>query len=123
MDANTDSHELYENARNRVQQKKRLYYHFILFLVGSVFFIILNKIFKIGESFIENWFVWAILIWFFILIIHAINVYFVNRFLGKEWQRKQTEKLVKKQEKKIAQLERKVAKHTTPTKSDEEISN
>ena len=43
MSQNIEQHELYENARYRIKQKKRLYFHFIVFLVGSVFLIILNK--------------------------------------------------------------------------------
>ena len=38
-----EQHELYENARKRINQKKRLYQHFVVFLIGSVFLIILNK--------------------------------------------------------------------------------
>ncbi len=121
MSSNLEQHELYENARKRVQQKKRLYYHFVLFLIGSVFLIILNKIFKLGENYIENWFVWAITFWFILLCIHFINVFFVNRFLGKEWQRKQTEKLVAKQEKKIEQLTKKIEKKLPLPTSDDEI--
>jgi len=120
VEAKLEQHELYENARTRVQQKKRLYYHFVLFLIGSVFLIVLNKFLKLGENYIENWFVWAIAIWFFLLVIHFINVFFVNRFLGKEWQRQQTEKLVAKQEKKIAQLSKKIEKNPLPN-TDEEI--
>jgi len=104
-----EQHELYENARKRMQQKKRLYTHFVLFLVGSVFLIALNKVLKVGESFIENWFVWAITLWLFVLILHFINVFFTNRFMGKEWERKQTEKLITKQELKIAKLEKEIA--------------
>jgi len=121
MSSNLEQHELYENARKRVQQKKRLYYHFVLFLIGSVFLIVLNKIFKLGENYIENWFVWVVTIWFVLLCIHFINVFFVNRFLGKEWQRKQTEKLVEKQEKKIKQLSRKIEKKLPLPTSDDEI--
>ena len=106
----TDQHELYENARARVKQKKQLYYHFVIFLIGSVFLIILNKILKIGENFIENWFVWAVLLWLFLLVLHFINVYVTNRFVGKEWERKQTEKLVLKQEQKISKLEKEIIK-------------
>jgi len=102
-----EQHELYENARNRIKQKKRLYYHFIVFLVGSVFLIVLNKFLNIWEQF--NWFVWAILIWFFLFILHVINVYVTNKFMNKEWERKQTEKLVLKQELKIAKLEKAIA--------------
>ena len=121
MSSNLEQHELYENARKRVQQKKRLYYHFVLFLIGSVFLIVLNKIFKLGENYIENWFIWAIAFWFILLCIHFINVFIVNRFLGKEWQRKQTEKLVAKQEKKIEQLTKKVEKKLPLPTSDDEI--
>ena len=107
---NNEQHEFYENARNRVKQKKRLYYHFVIFLIGSVFLIALNKILKVGDDIIQDWFVWAILIWFFFWVIHLVNVFVVNRFMGKDWQRKQIDKLVAKQELKVAQLEKKHAK-------------
>jgi hypothetical protein len=109
MDAIKEQHELYENARNRTIQKKRLYYHFIVFVVGAVFLILLNKILKIGETVIENWFVWAITLWFFFFVLHFINVFVTNRFMGKEWERIQTEKLIQKQELRIAQLEKEMA--------------
>jgi len=100
--------ELYENARKRVNQKKRLYYHFILFLIGSVFLIILNKLLLIGEQY--DWFVWAIIVWLFLFILHFINVFITHKFMGKEWHNIQTEKLVLKQEVKIAQLEKEITK-------------
>jgi len=102
--------ELYENARKRVNQKKRLYYHFILFLIGAVFLIIINKLLHIGEQY--DWFVWAIIIWLFLFILHFINVFITHKFMGKEWLRKQTEKLVLQQEVKIAQLEKEIAKES-----------
>ncbi|MFK5958002.1 MAG: 2TM domain-containing protein [Lutibacter sp.] len=100
-----EQHELYENARNRIKQKKQLYFHFVLFLIGSVFLIILNKLLKVGENYIENWFVWVVIVWLFILILHFVNVFITHRFMGKDWERKQTEKLVIKQKLKIAKLE------------------
>ncbi len=103
-----EQHELYENARNHVQQKKRLYIHFIVFLVVSVFLIALNKIFNIDEKLFTNWFIWPITLWCFFLVLHFINVFFTNRFMGKEWERKQTDKLVLKQELKIAKLEKEI---------------
>lgn len=105
-----EQHEIYENARSRIKQKKRLYFHFILFLVGSVFLIVINKLLNIGEQY--DWFVWAIVVWFFFLVLHYINVFVTNRFMGKEWERKQTEKLVLKQELKIAKLEKEVTQKT-----------
>lgn len=105
-----EQHELYENARYRVKQKKRLFFHLIVFLVGSVFLIILNKIFKVGENYVEDWFVWAILLWFFLFILHVINVFITKKFMDRNWERAQIDKLVKKQELKIAELEKQVAK-------------
>lgn len=113
-----EQHELYENARYRVKQKKRLYFHFVLFLVGSVFLIVLNKIFNVGENFIENWFVWAILLWLFLLILHTINVFITKKFMDRNWERLQIEKLVKKQALKIAELEKVLEKeHETNIKN------
>lgn len=103
-----EQHELYENARNRIKQKKRLYYHFIVFIIGSVFLIVLNKFLNVWEQY--DWFVWAIFIWLFLFILHFINVYVTNRFMNTEWERKQTEKLVLKQEAKIAKLEKEVVR-------------
>ncbi|MBP8792129.1 MAG: 2TM domain-containing protein [Lutibacter sp.] len=108
-----EQHELYENARYRIKQKKRLYFHFILYLVGSVFLIILNKIFNVGETILVDWFQWAILLWTFLLILHFINVFITKRFMDRNWERIQIDKLVKKQEVKIAQLEKELEKNTT----------
>ena len=104
MDAIKEQHELYENARNRTIQKKRLYYHFIVFIVGAIFLILLNKILKVGETVVENWFVWAITLWLFFFVLHFINVFVTHRFMGKEWERIQTEKLIQKQELRIAKF-------------------
>lgn len=103
-----EQHELYENARNRIKQKKGLYLHFVIFLVGSVFLIVLNKILKVGETLIEDWFVWAILLWLFFLVLHAINVFVTKRFMGKDWERAQSDKLVLKQELRIAKLKKEI---------------
>jgi phosphotransferase system glucose/maltose/N-acetylglucosamine-specific IIC component len=104
-----EQHELYENARQRVRQKKRLYYHFVVFLVGSILFFALNKLFKIGENSFENWYLWAILLWFVFLILHVVDVFITKKFMGKEWERRQTEILVQKQEQRIEKLTKKLA--------------
>ncbi|MDG3582397.1 2TM domain-containing protein [Galbibacter pacificus] len=103
-----DQHELIENAQSRIRQKRRLYYHFVFFLFGSVFMIIINKVLKYGDQY--NWFVWGITFWVFILLIHFINVFVTNKFLGKEWEREQREKLIAKQKNRIAKLQQEVEK-------------
>ncbi|SKB75407.1 2TM domain-containing protein [Salegentibacter holothuriorum] len=108
-----EQRELYENARKRTLQKKRLFQHFIIFLIGAVFFIVLNVVIGYQEHFMPlgyNWFVWAILIWAFILLAHIFNVFITNKFLGKEWQDKQMTKLVQKQKEKIAKMQTQVEK-------------
>ena len=104
----TPDHELYEKARKRTKQKKRLYFHFILFLIGSIFFVLLNKVIKFHPE--MDWYVWAILAWLFFLLLHFNNVFIMNRFFGKEWERLQTENLIQKHKEKLNKLEVKLEK-------------
>lgn len=103
-----EQHELIEKAQDRIRQKKRLYQHFVLFLVGSVFLILLNKALKVGAG--SDWFVWAITAWAFLFCVHFFNVFIGNRFLDKEWERKQREKLIALQKRKIEELRTQVEK-------------
>lgn len=105
--------ELITYAQQRIKQKKRLYIHFILFLIGSVVLIILNTVLGIGEQvtfFGKEWFVYAILIWLFFLVYHVINVYITHKFMGKEWEKRQLDTLVTKQKSRIEELKSKVEK-------------
>lgn len=102
----TDQHELLEHAQERVKVKKRLYNHFIIFLIGSVFLVLINKILKYGEAY--DWFIWAITFWAFLFVIHAVNVLFSRKFMGLEWERKQREKLVEKQKRRIAEIQKEI---------------
>ena len=112
-----EQHEVYEKARKRVQQKKRLYYHFVIFLIGSVFLIVLNTFFKVGEQFGE-WFKYAVAIWFFVWLIHFVNVFITNRFFGKDWELSETEKLIAKHQKKLDKLETNLIKKGLITPED-----
>jgi dihydrofolate reductase len=105
--------ELITNAQKRIKQKKGLYLHFIVFLIGSVVLIILNTVLGIGEEltfFGKEWFVYAILIWLSFLVYHVINVYITHKFMGKEWEKRQLDILVTKQKTRIAELKSKVEK-------------
>ena len=102
MDIN--QHELYEYARLRLKQKKRLYFHFVLFVLGSIFFIAANKLMNLLPE--TNWAVWAIIIWLFIFILHFIRVFVTDSFMNKKWEREQIDKLMAKQERRIEQLQK-----------------
>lgn len=105
--------ELYENAHQRVKQKKRLMTHLVFFIAGSVIFIVLNIMVGYQSDFKPlgmDWFVTAILIWLFFFLVHAINVFMVNKLMGKEWEEKQMNRLVEKQLERLRKLQQKVDK-------------
>jgi hypothetical protein len=101
-----EQHEQLEYAHKRIKQKKNLYVHFVLFLIGSVFLILINKILKYGEEY--NWFIWAITFWAFLFVVHVVNVYFTQKFMGIDWERAQREKLIAKQRQRIKELQNEI---------------
>ena len=111
------NYELYENARKRIRQKRHLFVHFVLFFVGSIFLIVLEKLLKVGINY-PNWSYWIILVWAFLFILHFINVFITKRFMNKQWEREEIEKLVEKQKRKIEQLQKKVEQQDAPEGSD-----
>jgi len=97
-----DQHKLYEYARRRLRQKKVLYFHFVLLVIGSLFMFVANVLLHYGEP--KTWYIWAITIWIFIFILHFIKVYITDRFMNKDWEREQIERLMNKQKIRIAEL-------------------
>lgn len=121
----SEQREQFEYARQRIKQKKNLFRHFITFLAGSVLLIIINPILHYGDDFFfPGWFIWAILLWTFIFLVHALNVFVINTFMGREWEDRQLEKLKIKQAEKIAELQKKVDKDLPlPTGSTDSYTN
>ena len=102
-----DQLELIENAQKRIRQKKRLYIHFVIFLIGAVFLILANTVLGIGKDFKIagiDWFVYAILAWLFLFAYHFFNVFITNKFMGKDWEKQQLDKLVNQQQQRIDNL-------------------
>ncbi|WP_417854386.1 dihydrofolate reductase [Xanthomarina gelatinilytica] len=105
--------ELIETAQKRIKQKKRLYAHFVVFLIGAVFLIVANLVLNIGKdvTFLGiDWFVFAILAWLFLFVYHLFNVFVTSKMLSKKWEEKQLNKLVEKQKERISQLQQQVEK-------------
>lgn len=108
-----EQHELLEQAQRRIRQKKRLFRHFVIFLIGSVFLVVVNKILKYGEN--HDWYLWAITLWAFLFAIHLAQVFVIDPFMGKEWERAQRERLLEKQQKRIRKIEQEIeAAHPLP---------
>jgi len=108
--------ELIQNAQRRVRQKKRLFAHFIMFLIGSLFIVLANLALGIGKDityFGYDWYVSVLFIWAFIMLYHTINVFVTNRFMGKAWEQKQLDKLVALQQQRIEKLKQKFIKEKT----------
>lgn len=102
----TSQHEQYEYARRRIRQKKRLYFHFVLLSLGSIFLFVVNKLLHFGEP--NNWYLWAITIWIFLFVLHFIKVFITDSFMNKNWERTQIDKLMAQQKRKIEQLAKNV---------------
>lgn len=115
-----EQRELIEKAQARAKQKRRLYQHFILFLIGAAILIVMNMIFEIGQDIRPlglDWFVWVLIFWGLFLFLHIFNVFVTNKFLGKEWEDRQVDRLVEKQRERIDKLEKKVEReHPLPEK-------
>ena len=101
-----EQRELYENARKRAKQKKRLFSHFVIFLIGSIFLILANKVLKYGETY--DWSIWIVLGWAFLLILHLVNVFVTHKFMGQNWEREQRERLVKLQKERIGEIQKEI---------------
>lgn len=105
----SDDREQYEYARSRIKKKKSLMRHFIFFLAGAILFLIMDLALGFGKvSLPNNWSSYLILFWFFILLVHALNVFLLNSFMDKEWENRQIEKLKSKQMERILTLQKKV---------------
>ncbi len=109
----SESREQYDYARRRIAQKKKLMRHFVAFLAGSVLIIILSQVVIKNESLPSDWWVYAILVWVFIFLIHVFNVFITNKFMGKEWEDRQLEKLKSKQEARVAELKKQAMQEVT----------
>ena len=104
-------HEQYEYARRRLKQKKRLYFHFVVFVLGSLLLFLGHNF--LNSNVVSDWYLWIITFWLFLFILHFIRIFITNRFMNKDWEREQIDRLVALQQKKIDQLKTQV--------SDEEL--
>lgn len=100
-------------AQKRINQKKRLYTHFLIFLFGATLLIILDVVLDIDQNkkiFGLDWFVITTIGWFLLLIYHFITVFVTHKFMGKQWEQKQLEKLVSKQHERINEMKEQLMK-------------
>ena len=97
-----NQHELYEYARNRIKQKKRLFIHLIVLVIGSFFLFTANHLLNFHNE--TNWWIWVVAVWSCIFIFHVIKVLVTDSFMNKNWERAEVDRLMMKQTKKMEQL-------------------
>lgn len=105
--------ELIKNAQARIAQKKRLYYHTIIFIILGLFAIIFNVGLGFASEFTLAGFPWSVVViftWAILLFWHILNVYIFNRFMGRAWEQQQLQKLVGQQQARIEKLKSKLEK-------------
>jgi hypothetical protein len=104
-------HEQYEYARRRINQKKRLYFHFVVFILGSLLLFISHNI--LDSALVTQWYLWIITAWLFLFILHFIKIFITDRFMNKDWEREQIDRLVILQQRKIEQLQSNIVNDET----------
>ena len=107
---------LIKYAEKRIKQKKRVYVHFVVFLIGAVFLILANTVLGIGKDFTiagQPWFVLAIILWLTLFIYHFVTIFITHSFMGKDWEDQQRDALVAKQQQRIEKLKAKFLKEET----------
>ena len=112
-DINEDQIALIEYAQSRIKSKKRLFFHFSLMVVGIISLLTSNLVFEFKKEIVlfdYPWSYWICSIWFILFLFHFFNVYVTNKFMGKEWEKKQMKRLVDKQQIKIAEIKTELEK-------------
>ncbi|WP_452231578.1 dihydrofolate reductase [Lacinutrix sp. MEBiC02595] len=113
--------QLIQNAQRRIKQKKRFYSHAIVFAIFGLILYTFNVGLQLADEFTLATLPWSVVIiavWFALLFWHFLNVFLFQTFMGKEWEEKQLEKLVSKQQARIEKLKinlKKEAPHIAKT--------
>ena len=103
-----EQYQLFKTAETYLKRKRRLYIHFGVFALGSVFFFVANKLLNFAPQY--DWYLWLSFVWLFFWGCHAMDVFVFHPFLGKEWQQKQRQKLIEIQQQKIIQMQAAIEK-------------
>mgnify|MGYP002661026807 FL=1 len=84
-----------------------LRFHFVVFVLGSLTLFLGHNF--LNSTLITEWYLWIITVWLFLFILHFIKVFITDRFMNKDWEREQIDRLVTLQKKKIEQLQAQIA--------------
>lgn len=86
--------ERYENAKKQVMEIKSFYSHLIVYLIMSVFFIVVNLLTSPGFY----WFYWPIMGWGVGVLFHGMETFKKGTF-GKNWEERKIQEIMHKDRK------------------------
>jgi hypothetical protein len=87
--------EKYKIAKKRVEEIRGFFAHLFAYIGVNVTLIIINLVtsnFRLNNL----WFYWVTVFWGIGLLWHALAVFVLNRFPGKDWENKKMKEIMKK---------------------------
>ena len=97
METNQFDIEKYNKAKKRIKELKEFYSHLASYLVVIPFLIFINLYFSPKHI----WFYWPMLGWGIGLFFHALGVFNVFPFFGKDWDDRKIKEIMEKEKNKI----------------------
>ena len=95
-----EENDKYKRAKKRIDQLKGFYIHLLVYILVNLFILINIYISTVEDN--ENFWQWehffVCFAWGIGLTFHAINVFGINPFLGKDWEKRQIEKYMREDE-------------------------
>ncbi len=82
METNSNEFERYQKAKKQVQEIKGFYIHLMCYLLVMVVLIFINL--KYTPQYL--WFFWSLLGWGIGVFVHAIMVFNIFSFIGRDWE-------------------------------------
>ena len=84
MEIKETEYERYQKAKKRVQEIKGFYSHLASYILVMIVLIFVNL--RYTPQYL--WFIWTLIGWGIGLLVHAIMVFNIFTFMGKDWEEK-----------------------------------
>lgn len=92
---NSSEFEKYQQAKKQVQEIRGFYGHLISFISVMLFLLFINL--KYSED--HLWFYWPMLGWGIGILFHAMKVFNIVPFFGKDWEERKIKEFMEQERK------------------------
>ncbi len=86
--------EKYKIAKKRVEEIRGFFAHLFAYIGVNITLLIINLL----TSRANLWFYWVTVFWGIGLFWHALGIFVLNKFPGKDWESKKIKEIIKKME-------------------------